>query len=141
MKHLTSRQWLAATAIALGAFAAASSAQARNDVNVSASVQAPGVYVQVAPAHVLPRPVYTPAPIYERRYDEGRRNDGERWQRGGPHGDRDGFDSRNQWRQARLYGPHGDLDRDGIPNQRDRDRDGDGVPNRFDRLPNNPYRR
>ena len=31
-------------------------------------------------------------------------------------------------------------DRDGIPNQYDRDRDGDGVRNRYDRRPDNPYR-
>jgi hypothetical protein len=29
-----------------------------------------------------------------------------------------------------------DLDRDGIPNARDRDRDGDGIPNNRDRYPN-----
>jgi hypothetical protein len=32
------------------------------------------------------------------------------------------------------------MDRDGIPNQYDRDRDGDGVRNRYDRRPDNPYR-
>jgi hypothetical protein len=34
-----------------------------------------------------------------------------------------------------------DKDRDGVPNQYDRDRDGDRVPNRYDDRPNNPYRR
>jgi len=28
-----------------------------------------------------------------------------------------------------------------VPNRYDRDRDGDGVPNRWDRRPDNPYRR
>jgi hypothetical protein len=34
-----------------------------------------------------------------------------------------------------------DKDRDGVPNQYDRDRDNDGVRNRNDDRPNNPYRR
>lgn len=34
-----------------------------------------------------------------------------------------------------------DLDRDGFPNWRDRDRDGDGIRNRRDRYPYNPLRR
>ncbi|MDR3370099.1 hypothetical protein [Rhodoferax sp.] len=145
MKHLTSGQWLAATAVALAAFTAASSAQARSDVSFSVGVQVPGVYVQSAPVYVLPRPVYTPAPLYERRYDDGRRNEGERWQHRGPHDFREGyvdnFDPRGPWHPVRLYGPNGDLDRDGIVNRRDHDRDGDGVRNRYDRFPDNPYRR
>jgi hypothetical protein len=32
------------------------------------------------------------------------------------------------------------MDRDGIPNHRDRDRDGDGVANRYDSRPDNPRR-
>lgn len=32
-------------------------------------------------------------------------------------------------------------DRDGAHSRHDRDRDGDGVPNRYDRRPDNPYRR
>lgn len=149
MKHLISTKSLAAVAFALGAFAAASSAHSRSDVHFSIGVQVPGVFVQPAPVYVQPLPYYTPAPDYDRRYGDGRRHDGQHWQRRGPYGDhdRDGianiYDSggpRNQWRQARLYGPYGDLDRDGIMNQQDRDRDGDGVRNRYDRLPDNPYR-
>jgi len=45
-----------------------------------------------------------------------------------------GWDDRH-WRGGRR-----DLDRDGIPNRRDRDIDGDGVPNWHDRRPTNPYR-
>lgn len=144
MKHLISTQSLAAIALTLGAFAAASSAHARSDVYFSVGVQVPGIYVQPAP--VQPRPIFMPAPGHYGRYDDGRRHAGKHWQRRGPYGDhdRDGianvYDSggpRNQWRQSRLYGPYGDLDRDGIRNQWDRDVDGDGVRNRYDRVPNN----
>ena len=153
MKHLITTKSIAAVAVALGAFAAASSAHASSDVQFSIGVQIPGVYVQSAPVYVQPRPVYTPAPDHYGhygRFDDGRRYDGQHWQRRSPYGDHDHdgianvYDSggpRNHWHQARLHGPYGDLDRDGIMNQRDRDRDGDGVPNRYDRLPDNPYRR
>ncbi|WPC67883.1 hypothetical protein SBP18_05050 [Rhodoferax ferrireducens] len=151
MKHLIAIKSLAAVAVALGAFAVTSSAHARDDVHFSIGVQVPGVYVQPAPVYVQPLPFYTPAPDYYRRYGDGRRNDGQHWQRRGLYGDHDRDRDRivniyapggprHQWRQARLYGPYGDLDRDGIVNQQDRDRDGDGVRNRYDRLPNNPYR-
>lgn len=163
MNHLISTKSLAAIALTLGAFAAASSAQARSDVYFSIGVQSPGYYAQPAPVYVQPAPVYVqPAPIYVQprqiymappayygRHDNGRRHDGQRWQRG-PYGDRDRdgianvYDTggpRNQWRQSRLDGPYGDLDRDGIRNQWDRDIDGDGVRNRYDRVPNNPNRR
>ncbi|MDD2917786.1 hypothetical protein [Rhodoferax sp.] len=150
MKHLISTKSLAAVAVAVGAFAAASSAHAGSDVFFSIGVQVPGFYVQPAPVYVQPRQFYTPAPGYYQRHDNGRRYEGQQWQRRGPYGDRDrdgianihdSDNQRNQWRQARLQGPYGDLDRDGIRNQRDIDRDGDGVRNRYDRLPDNPYRR
>jgi hypothetical protein len=133
MKHL-STQSLAAIALTLGAFAAASSAQARSDVNFSVGVQVPGIYVQAGPVQVQPLQIYRPAPG---RYDEGRRYDEQHWQHRGPYGghNREGFANvyesggpRNQWHPSRPYGPNGDLDRD-------------GVPNRYDRAPNNPYRR
>jgi len=150
MKHRIFTQSLAAIALTLGAFAAASSAHARSDVFFSVGVQVPGIYVQPAPVYVQPRQIYTPAPAQYGRYDEGRRHDGQHWQRRSSYGDhgRDGIANvyasggpRNQWRQSRPYGPYGDLDRDGIRNQWDRDVDGDGVRNRFDRVPNNPNRR
>jgi hypothetical protein len=49
MKHLISTQSLAAVALALGAFAAASSAHARSAVYFSIGVQVPGGYVAPAP--------------------------------------------------------------------------------------------
>ncbi|MDP2441253.1 thrombospondin type 3 repeat-containing protein [Rhodoferax sp.] len=121
MKHLISIKSLATVAVALGAFAAASSAQARSDVYFSIGVQTPGFYVQPAPVYVQPRSYYTPAPRYYQRHDNGRHYG---WQQ-----------------QQQRRGPYGDFDRDGIRNQQDRDRDGDGVRNRFDRFPNNPNRR
>lgn len=150
MKHLISTQSLAAVALALGAFAAAPSAQARSDVYLSIGVQVPGVYVLPAPVYVQPRPYFAPVPGHYQRYDNGRHYGWQNGHRRGPYGDRDRdgianvYDAgspRNQWRQPRLYGPYGDLDRDGIVNQRDRDRDGDGVRNRYDRLPDQPNRR
>ena len=161
MKRMTSAKFLAATAVALGAFVAASAAHARSDVYFSIGVPAPvyvqpapvyvqprpvyvqpqPVYVQPRPVYVEPQPVYVPAPTYhdQYRYEERR----------GPYGDHDGdgianiYDPdspRNQRRYAHRYGPYGDLDRDGIMNQDDRDRDGDGVRNRHDRFPDDPYR-
>jgi hypothetical protein len=155
MKQLISTKSLAAVALALGAFAAASAAHARSDVYFSIGMEVPGVYVQPAPlylqpapVYVQPRPFFTPAPGYYQRFDNGRHYGWQNGQRRGHYGDRDGFanvyDSgspRNQWRQPRLHGPYGDLDGDGIMNQRDRDRDGDGVRNRYDRLPDKPNRR
>jgi len=133
MKHLMSTRSLAAVALAMGAFATASTAQARSDVYFSIGVQVPGVYVQPAPVYVQPRPVfiaapvyvqprpfYAPAPVYYQRFDNGRHYG---------------------WQNGQRRGPHGDRDRDGISNQWDRDRDGDGIRNRYDQLPVNPYRR
>ena len=127
MKHLISPKSMAAVALALGAFAAASSAHARSDVYFSIGVQVPGVYVQPAPVYiqpapvyVQPRPVFMPVPGHYQRFDNGRHYGWQNWQRRGPYGDRD---------------------HDGIMNRRDRDRDGDGVRNRYDRLPDNPYHR
>ena len=150
MKQLIATKSFAAVAFALGAFAAASTAHASSDVYFSLGFQVPGGYVQSAPVYVQPRPVYIPAPVHYGRYDDRQRYEEKHWQRRGPYGDRDRdgvanvYDSghtRNQWPQARLHGPYGDLDRDGIMNQRDRDRDGDHIPNRYDRRPDNPYRR
>jgi hypothetical protein len=137
MTHLISTKSLAAVALALGAIASASSAQARSDVQFSIGVQVPGLYLQSGPVYAQPRPIYMPAPVYYERYeqprpvympapiqygrfDEGRRFGGHHWQ---------------------GRGPNGDMDRDGVVNRYDGDRDGDGVRNRYDRLPNNPYRR
>jgi uncharacterized cupredoxin-like copper-binding protein len=91
MKRLISARSLAAAAVVLGAFAAASAAHARSDVYFSVGVQsAPGVYVQPAPiyvqprpAYVAPRPVYVPAPGH---YGHGMRYDVQTWERRGPYG-------------------------------------------------------
>ena len=137
MKRLISTPTLAAIALTVSAFAAASSAYAHNDVSFSVGVQVPGIYVEPAPVYVQPRPIYVPAPVRYERYDEGRRYEGPHWQHHGYFGDRDregfanGYESggpRNQWRPSHPDGPNGDFDRD-------------GVPNRFDHALNNPYRR
>jgi hypothetical protein len=150
MTHLISTKSLAAIALTLGVFAAASPAHARSEMIFSVGVQVPGIYVQAAPVYVQPRQIYTPAPGHYGRYDDGRRHDGQHFQPSSSYGDRDrdgianvyaSGGPHNQWRRSRLYGPYGDLDRDGIRNQWDRDVDGDGVRNRFDRVPNHPNRR
>ena len=139
MTRFSSSRSILAAAIALGALAAGSAAQARTDVNVSIGFGgAQPVYVQHHPAYVQPQPVYVqpqpvyvqPQPVYGPRYDS------------------------YGWQRHR--GPWGDSDRDGVPNIRDRDSryyeghrghrggrdaDRDGVPNRFDRAPHNPYYR
>ena len=147
MKHLISTKSIAAVAIALGAFTAASSAHAASDVHFTIGVAAPGIHVQLAPLHMQHRPVFTPEYSQFSRFNDGRRDDGNQWQRRNPYSghERNDFASsgypRNRWHQPRSYGPYGDLDRDGIMNRHDRDRDGDGVRNRYDRLPDNPNRR
>ncbi|OIP15491.1 MAG: hypothetical protein CO105_11970 [Comamonadaceae bacterium CG_4_9_14_3_um_filter_60_33] len=132
MKHLFSTKSLAAVAVALGALATVSSAQARSDVYFSIGVQVPGFYVQPAPVYVQPPQFYRPAPIfyapapsyyapapsYYQRHDNGRRYGAQHWQRSAP---------------------YGHQNRDGVRNQRDRD--GDGLRNRYDRHQDNPYRR
>jgi len=147
MKHLISTKSITTMALALCALAAVSSAQAHSDMYFSVGVQVPGLYVQSAPVHGQARPVYTPAPRHDGRFDERRRYDGQHWQHRSPYGDHgvanihDAGRSRHQWYQARVYGPYGDLDRDGIINLYDRDRDGDGVRNRYDRMPDHSNRR
>ena len=117
MKQLISNHLVAAVAIGLGGFAAASSAHARSDVYFSIGVQVPGVYLEAAPVYVQPRPFYSRAPEYYWRHDDDRRDDRVRWQR---------------------PGPYGDLNRDGIMYRHDRDRHGDRVGNQYDRYPNYP---
>ena len=56
MKHLIFARSLAAVAVAFGAFAVASSAHARSNVQFSIGVQVPGVYLQPAPVYVQPQP-------------------------------------------------------------------------------------
>lgn len=135
MKRLFSPHSLAAMAVALGAFGAASVAHARSDVYFSIGVQSPGYgYVQPAPIYVEPAPVYVqppvqyyaPRPVYvqPQSYYYGQHRRGHRY---------DG-------RYERRWGPYGDLDRDGIRNRDDRDMDGDGIRNRRDHFPADRYR-
>jgi hypothetical protein len=120
MNRLISAKPLLAAALAFGALAATSAAHARTDVFLS--IQAPFGYVQQQPVYVQPRPVYVqpqavyaqPQPYYaepQPYYVEPQQVYYPRHHR---HHDR--------------YGAWGDADRD-------------GVPNRYDRAPNNPYRR
>lgn len=141
MLHLISPKSIAAVAVVMSAFVAASSAQARSDLYFSVGVQVPGVYVHAAPVYGPPSPVFMPGPRPDWRYDNDRYYDGRQWQRRGPWGDHDSGRQRHQWHQARAYGPYGDLDRDGIVNRHDRDRDGDGIRNRYDHRPDVPSRR
>ncbi len=136
MNRLSNAKPLLAAAIAIGALAAATAAQARSDVVLSIGINAPYGYVQPAPVYVQPAPVYVqPAPVYDQPQPVYYTAPHRSYQRGGA------------W---------GDADRDGVPNIRDRDSrfyngrvayrpwgdaDGDGVANRYDRAPNNPYRR
>ena len=116
MNRYFSVRSIAAAAVVLGAFGAATAAHARSDVVFSIGVQAPAhvqpepVYVQPQPVYVAPQPVYA-QPQYGVTYVY----------------DRDHY-YRHHHRYAHLRGPWGDYDHD-------------GVPNRYDRFPANPYRR
>lgn len=102
MKRLLTAKAVLATTVALGALAAASTAQARTDVYLSLGVPVAPVYVQPEPVYVAPQPVYVqprsyyvqPAPVY---YYGGERR-----------------------HHHRRHGGWGDADRDGVPNRLDR---------------------
>jgi hypothetical protein len=122
MKRLFSAKSIAAAAVVLGAFGAATAAHARSDVVFSVSVQVPGAYgyVQPAPVYVQTRPTYvSPRPVYVQPHRQYGWDDRDGW--------RDGWRHRGHHR-ASFRGPWGDYDRD-------------GVPNRYDHSPANPYRR
>lgn len=146
MNRTFSARFLLAAAVAVGAFAAASTAHARGDVSVSIGVHAPLGYVQPAPVYVQPRPVYVqphpvyvqPRPVYVQPQPIYYYEDSHRGHRRGPWGDadRDGvpnrYDRDSRWYEGhRGHGGHGGWG----------DADRDGVPNRYDRAPGNPYRR
>jgi len=147
MKHLISTKSIAAVAFALGTFTAASSVYAGSDMHMTIGVSTPGIHAQLIPVQMQSRPVFTPEQSHFSRFNDGRRDDGDHWQRRNPYSghDRNGIassgDPRNRWHQTRSYGPYGDLDRDGIMNRWDSDRDGDGIRNRFDRRPDIQNRR
>jgi hypothetical protein len=123
MKRLFSAKPLLAAAVALGAVGAASAAHAHTDVVFSVGVPAYApapVYVQPQPVYVQPAPVYVdPQPAYFGPYRI--------------------VDRRDRWEWERHH-RHGGWDRD-YRDHRGWDRDHDGVPDRYDRAPNNPYRR
>ncbi|RYX93431.1 MAG: hypothetical protein EOO28_18705 [Comamonadaceae bacterium] len=142
MKTLTSliaRNTLRAAtlaAIAVAAFAGASSAQARDNVQLSINVGNPG-YVQPAPVYVQPRPVYVqPRPVYVQPRPVYVQPAPVYVQRNGAWGDRDRDGVPNIYdRNDRRHPHHGHRDWSRGPNG---DADRDGVPNRFDRFPSNP---
>jgi hypothetical protein len=118
MKRLFSTKSLAAAGVAICALATASAAQARTDVFFS--VQAPGLYVQSAPVYVQPEPVYVaPGPVYVQPQP---------FYGTGYYGDDGWYGRHHHRRHGHRYGPYGDIDHD-------------GVPNRYDRFPQNRYRR
>ncbi len=134
MNRFLSLKSLAPAMLLLGTLAAAGTAQAHNEVQLSLGLGVPGVYVQPAPVYASPRPVYQQSapvytyaqPVYERRVPVyavpqpvyvpppvyG-------W----------GYPHHHHW-ERREYerGPWGDHDHD-------------GTPNRYDRFPWNPDRR
>ncbi len=134
-RFVSSKFLLAAAALLLGTLAATTSAQAQSDVQFSITLGSPGVYAQPTPVYAYPRPVYEqpapvyvyPRPVYERPatvyvypqqvYEQPVPAYGWGHQRRFHHG-------RHEYAQR----PWGDYDRD-------------GTPNRYDRYPENPYRR
>lgn len=163
MNRLFNARPLLAAAIAIGALAAATAAQARSDVVLSIGVNAPYGYVQPAPVYVQPAPVYVqpepvyvrPAPVYVRPAPVYVRPAPVYYQPAPRYYEPQPVYYNAPHRPYHRRGAWGDADRDGVPNIRDRDSrfyngrvayrpwedaDGDGVANRYDRAPNNPYR-
>jgi hypothetical protein len=65
MNASLSSRFIAAGALAVAAFGAASAAHAHADVSFFVGVQGAPVYMEPAPAYVQPRPVYVqPQPVY-----------------------------------------------------------------------------
>jgi len=128
MKRPFLQRLIAATVVIGAVLGTASVAQARPDVHVSIDLPGlPGLpvpvlvppplprpFIRAEPVYVQPRPVYQapPVAVYE---DSWRHRE---WQR-------------REWERR-----HHGWDRSSY-----RDRDGDGVPNRYDRRPDDPYRR
>lgn len=119
MYRLFSAKPLLAAALAFGALAASSAAQARTDVVFSLGIQAPVGYAQ--PVYVQPQSYYyvQPQPVYEQPQSYYYVQPQPVYYQ--PH-------RYHHSRAVHRYGPWGDADRD-------------GVPNRYDHAPNNPYRR
>jgi hypothetical protein len=121
MNRLFNAKPLLAAAIAIGALAAASAAQARSDVVFSIGLNAPYGYAQPAPVYAQPQSVYyepapayyEPAPVYYQQQQPVYYAPQPVY-----------YGHRHRWHER--HGAWGDTDR---------------VPNRYDRWPNNPYRR
>lgn len=64
MKPFISTKYIAAAALAVAAFGAASVAHAGSDLHFSIGFQGPSLYVEPAPVYVQPRPVYVQPPTY-----------------------------------------------------------------------------
>jgi hypothetical protein len=119
MKRLFSAKSLLVAAVALGAAGVAS---ARTDVVLSLGVNAPLGYVQSyepQPVYVQSQPVYVQPEVVYYGHDWRRREELRREEM-----------RREEWRR------HHGWERSAWA-----DADHDGVPNRYDRAPNNPYRR
>lgn len=136
MNRIFSAKSIAAAAVVLGAFGAATAAHARTDVFLNIGVPITGAYVQPAPVYVQPQPVYVAPRLVQVQPHYGHARQAG-WDRRGPYGDRDRdgvinlydrHDDRRHVRHVQVRGPWGDADHD-------------GVANRFDRFPGNPYRR
>lgn len=152
MNRLFNAKPLLAVAIAIGALAAATAAQARSDVLLSIGINAPYGHAQPAPVYYQPEPVYyQPEPVYVQPASV--------YVRPAPvsvyYQPQPAYYNAPQ-RSYQRRGAWGDADWDGVPNIHDHDSrfyngrvayrpwgdaDGDGVANRYDRAPNNPYRR
>jgi hypothetical protein len=133
MKRLSAKPLLAAV-IGFAALAAGTAAHARSDVFFSIGFGGPVGYVQPAPVYVQPQRVYVapqpvyvqPQPVYVQPRPVYYGHDRDRHDGYGH--DRDRHDGYGHDRSQRRHGAWGDADHD-------------GVPNRYDRAPQNPYRR
>jgi hypothetical protein len=137
MNSLTRTRFIAAAALALAGFGAASAAHARTDVFFSVALPGPA-YVQPAPVYVQPRPVYTqPQVVYTQpRVVYTQEPVYEQYQTGYQPVYGYGWEAERArrleaWRQAewRRHHQHGWNDRDhdhDREHDRDHDRDGRG---------------
>ena len=118
MNRTFSSRLIAATVLVGAVLGAASVAQARPDVQVAIGLPGLPVFASPPPPHLYVRtePVYVqPRPVYEAPRDNGYE------------------------RQSRPSYRH-EYEREGNGHY-GHDQDHDGVPNRYDRRPDNPYRR
>lgn len=145
MNPKASTRTVLTAAAALAALTMASSAHARDRVDVQwqVTVGNAGVVLPLPPLPPLPRIVVRPAdPPRQAHYPSYPVHQPAPYPASHPgygYGDRDRDGIPN--RHDRTYNPRWEVDGDGIPNRHDRvynprwDRDGDGVPNRYDRTP------